>query len=279
MQVIERQLVAKTGAIGDCEDDIVVGEHFAAVIDGSTSKVRRLWEGKTSGKMAALLLADAVRCLAADSTRDQAVRALTFAIEEYYRRHDVYDELWADPKQRLAATLVLYSRYQREVWIVGDGQCMLDGKIFANPMIIDQITSNARALFLESELARGQSVAALRARDQGRDLIVPLLERQALFENVLPVTPYGYGVINGFEVPAAYITTICVDEGATDLVLASDGYPFLHPTLEASEQALKQILVDDPLCIRLFKSTKGVAPGNLSFDDRAFLRLRVQANA
>ena len=41
----------------------------------------------------------------------------------------------------------------------------------------------------------------------------------------------------------------------------------------ASEEALAAVLRDDPLMIRLHVSTKGLAPGALSFDDRSYVRV------
>ena len=58
-------------------------------------------------------------------------------------------------------------------------------------------------------------------------------------------------------------------------VLASDGYPFLHPTLKESEAALARQLADDPQNISSFVATKGLVEGNNSFDDRAYIRLTV----
>ena len=59
-----------------------------------------------------------------------------------------------------------------------------------------------------------------------------------------------------------------------DIILASDGYPFLKPTLAESENALAAQLDSDPLCIRSFKATKGLASGNKSFDDRSYVRFK-----
>ena len=57
--------------------------------------------------------------------------------------------------------------------------------------------------------------------------------------------------------------------------MATDGYPFLCPTLEASEAELARQLADDPLNIGHFQATKACMKGNLSFDDRAYIRFRV----
>lgn len=68
---------------------------------------------------------------------------------------------------------------------------------------------------------------------------------------------------------------INVDEGINELVLASDGYPFLKPTLDESEAMLASQLGNDPLCMNTFKATKGLMAGNKSFDDRSYLRVGI----
>lgn len=60
-----------------------------------------------------------------------------------------------------------------------------------------------------------------------------------------------------------------------EVVLASDGYPFLKPTLAESEAALLHLIAHDPQCIHDFIATKGLVAGNKSFDDRTYIRFRV----
>jgi len=60
------------------------------------------------------------------------------------------------------------------------------------------------------------------------------------------------------------------------LILASDGYPKLFSTLHESENYLRFILKEDPLCYKLYKSTKGLKKGAVSFDDRAFIKARLK---
>ena len=55
--------------------------------------------------------------------------------------------------------------------------------------------------------------------------------------------------------------------------LASDGYPVLKGTLAESERELERIINNDPLCIDLYKATKGVMQGYKSFDDRTYIRI------
>jgi glycerophosphoryl diester phosphodiesterase len=59
-----------------------------------------------------------------------------------------------------------------------------------------------------------------------------------------------------------------------EIVLASDGYPFLCKTLEESEQRLAQQKSEDPLNIGAFKATKAFTKENNSFDDRAYIRFK-----
>ena len=61
-----------------------------------------------------------------------------------------------------------------------------------------------------------------------------------------------------------------------EVVLASDGYPFLEPTLAASEVALAEQIANDPQNIHSFIATKGIVEGNKSFDDRTYIRFSVE---
>lgn len=53
----------------------------------------------------------------------------------------------------------------------------------------------------------------------------------------------------------------------------SDGYPYLKTSLEETEQTLQEILRDDPLFFRKYKSTKGITEGAVSYDDRSYVKL------
>lgn len=78
-----------------------------------------------------------------------------------------------------------------------------------------------------------------------------------------------YAVIDGFEIPTDKVKIL---RAGREVVLASDGYPLLASTLDESEKLLHEQLKNDPLCINSFKATKGLMKGNVSFDDRAYVR-------
>lgn len=59
-----------------------------------------------------------------------------------------------------------------------------------------------------------------------------------------------------------------IPENTKRIILATDGYPLLKPSLEESEEHLANLLKRDPLLFREFKPTKGLIKGHASFDDR-----------
>ena len=86
----------------------------------------------------------------------------------------------------------------------------------------------------------------------------------------------GVGDVDGFAVDEAHIRVITLDFQPWHIVLASDGYPFLCPTLAESEARLAEQREKDPLNIGpAFMATKAFIPGNNSFDDRAFISFTV----
>jgi glycerophosphoryl diester phosphodiesterase len=84
-----------------------------------------------------------------------------------------------------------------------------------------------------------------------------------------------YAAIDGFAIPADGITVQKIPHTITTVVLASDGYPFLRASLVESEHALADLLQRDPLLFQAYKSTKGLVRGNMSFDDRAYVKVQL----
>ena len=84
----------------------------------------------------------------------------------------------------------------------------------------------------------------------------------------------GYSVVDGFHIPRQHVRVITLDFRPWEIVLATDGYPFLCTTLEESERRLSQQRQIDPLNIGGFQATKAFHPDNESFDDRAYVRFK-----
>ncbi len=275
----EQLLIAKTGNDDDCEDAIYTGPHFVAVIDGATSRTERRWGGKTGGRIAAELLCASFDQLPREASAYEAVDIFTDAVNTLYKHYGVLDVVRCDPVQRAVASFVAVSLWRKEIWFVGDCQCLLDNILACNHTHVkevDDIIANARSLFLEAEIAQGKTIEALLQHDTGRDFVLPLIKQQMHFQNNPSTGQYWYAVLDGFSVPHEGICIQSLPVDIETIVLASDGYPYLKDSLAASEQVLEELLQDDPLLFRKYKSTKGLLKGAISFDDRAYVRLRVR---
>lgn len=260
----------------DCEDLIHFSEDFVAVIDGYTSKTDRRWDGQTGGRAAAKIVDKVFSMMPNDCTAHEAVELMTKMIQDAYRKFKVTDVVKSDPKQRMAAFFAAISLSRSELWIVGDCQALLGKQIVTRHKIVDQVLANVRALKLELEILKGATIDQLRQNDKGREFIMPLLEEQSRLQNNPAAGEYWYPIIDGFPVPDEGIIVKPIPDNIDSVVLATDGYPNLKDSFKESEDALKEILNNDPLLFREYISTKGVSKGNVSFDDRAFVKVKLE---
>ena len=90
--IIESFVMGKTGRADECEDVIVIGEHFYAVIDGVTSKFPVTYEGKSAGRYCAEILPDAIAALDKDADAVSAFKSLDSAIGKAYGDREITQE-------------------------------------------------------------------------------------------------------------------------------------------------------------------------------------------
>ncbi|MEZ4775428.1 MAG: hypothetical protein R3D00_19745 [Bacteroidia bacterium] len=268
MKLIERFLQGKTGRAEDCEDFLVFSENFAAVIDGVTAKSPEM---AGSGRVAAEILSNVIENLPETISWEDCLARLTEAIFQHYEKTGIADNARHNPRLRMGASAVIFSVARSEIWLMGDCQCLVNDVYFDNPTSIDNIMSEARAMYNHIALQSGKTPESLAESDPGREFISPLLQSQSLLQNNPTAGEFAFFVIDGFEPLKNLVKVISVQKG-DEVVLASDGYPRLFSTLDASEKYLRELITHDPLLISLYKSTKGVKKGNISFDDRAYLR-------
>lgn len=261
MQIIEQHLQGKHSA-ETCEDGIVTTDSYVAVIDGSTSKTPlQVCPGRSNGRTAMLAIAGYIRSARPGLSLAAFCDGLTACIRSIYETSAMdMERLRCTPEERLTASVIVYSLVRREVWMIGDCQCLVDGVLYTNEKPYEAQLAAER-----SRLAKAMNLR-IGEEDSARKAILPALLEAMKGQN------RDYAVVDGFPIPMDKVKVIPVGEGS-EIVLASDGYPFLKPTLKESEEALARQLQADPLCIRTFKATKGVRPGNQSFDDRAYIRL------
>lgn len=269
MEIIEQSITPKTAAAKP-EDGIVATNDFIAVIDGSTSKspTRISW-WRSNGRYCMELISKYVRHMAKETTVDAFCKGVTACVAKHYKRSQM-ERLTEHPEERMAASCVVYSRLQRQIWMVGDCQCLIGGQLYDNPKPYERPIAEERAETARRLIGSGEAtVESLRLNDMAREAILPRLIAAMREQNK------SYAVVDGFHIPMSKVRVVTLDFRPWQIVLASDGYPFLKPTLAESEAALKKQAEDDPLNIGAFKATKGFAIGANSFDDRSYIRFKV----
>ena len=297
MDIIESSIIGKKSPEA-CEDGMVVTDDFIAVIDGSTSKTpKHLNPDMKNGKYAMMLISEYIREeLKADASVDDFCQGVTaYIYNKVYEKLGVEERLKEHPEERLTASAILYSRTRNEVWMVGDCQAIIDGKLYENGKPYEEKIARKRVELIE------QGLSPAEARKQ----IEPLL-----IKAMLSGQNQTYTVIDGFPVYREGVKVVSVSDSSSvqdsvsssdscsvqdpvscsgsasasdtipssssEIVLASDGYPFLKPSLAASEAALAEQIANDPQNIHSFIATKGIVEGNKSFDDRTYIRFSVE---
>ena len=294
MQIIEQTLVAKNPK-AKSEDGIVVTADFIAVIDGSTSKSQyRHSLLRSNGRYAMQLVSRYIRRMPKTTTCPQFLSGVTAYVRKHYRK-SMLSRLAEHPEDRLTCSVVVFSRVCRELWMVGDCQALIipdgqatgaDGKGTAdggqtsdtklqmtwldNPKPAEAELAAMRAAEVRRQLAEGKTVDDLLRNDTARPTIIPRMLETMRQQNIT------YSVVDGFPIAAQHVRTIALDFRPWQVVLASDGYPFLCPTLADSERRLRQQREEDPLNIGpAFQATKAFHPDYNSFDDRSYIRFCV----
>lgn len=275
-QEIERSVVAKVPGTG--ADVIATSASFAAVIDGATVSSPCRCCGRRAGALAADAIARVIETLDADSDLPHFLELVQRRLVRATADLDCAGDGWV-------ASAAVYADSRREVWLIGDATALVNGHAYRMTKRVDQVAAEFRSVVDRAAIAAGSSHDDLRADDVGRSAIRPLLIRQHSFRNNLGAEDLAFAALGPEPTPVDLCGVVSVTRGAHradtadgegstgEVVLASDGYPVLLPTLAASESALAGRLAADPLMIAEPPETKGVEPDAASFDDRAYLRL------
>lgn len=293
MKIIESSIIGKKSPEA-CEDGMVVTDDFIAVIDGSTSKTpKHLNPDMKNGRYAMMLISEYIQEeLKADASADEFCQGVTaYIYNKVYEKLGVEERLKEHPEERLTASAILYSRTRNEVWMVGDCQAIIGGKLYENGKPYEEKIARKRVELIE------QGLSPAEARKQIEPLLIKaMLSGQNQTYTVIDGFPiYREGVkvvsvsdfcsvqnsVSSSDSCSVQDTVSCSDSASasdtipsssSEIVLASDGYPFLKPTLAASEAALAEQIANDPQNIHSFIATKGIVEGNKSFDDRTYIR-------
>lgn len=266
MEILEQQLIGKKSQ-ETCEDGIVITTHHLAVIDGSTSKTNRsILPGVRNGRLAMLLATQSIEGLPAQATCEEFCQRVTELFAATYESHHYpNDFILEHPEERLTCSAAIFSVSRREVWMIGDCQCLIDGIFYDNPKPMEDANAAKRIAYIREHHL---SESSIREHDEGRDHIINDIIASMHLQNKT------FSVIDGTPVFIKGVRCISA-ENAHEIVLATDGYPFLYPTLAKSEAVLQNLLLKDPCCLEIYQATKACMKGQQSFDDRAYLRFNI----
>lgn len=287
MKIIESSIIGKKSPEA-CEDGMVVTDDFIAVIDGSTSKTpKHLNPDMKNGRYAMMLISEYIREeLKADASVDDFCLGVTaYIYNKVYEKLGVEERLKEHPEERLTASAILYSRTRNEVWMVGDCQAIIDGKLYENGKSYEQEIARKRVELIEQGLSPAEArkqiePLLIKAMLSGQNQTYTVIDGFPIYREGVKVVSVSASSSVQDSVPASDSVPCSDSASASDtipsssseIVLASDGYPFLKPTLAASEAALAEQIANDPQNIRSFIATKGIVEGNKSFDDRTYIR-------
>jgi len=273
MLIIEQYVEGKTGNAGQCEDEIAVNEHFIAAIDGVTNKSTFSFQSKSPGRIAVELIREAILNMNPKIDAAGALKEINRHIRDWYKSHNLLESMQEKNEERCGASYVLFSAFRKELWFVGDCQALVNGKAIQPQKQADKIFSDLRALIIHAELAQGKTEEELLQRDTSRERILDLLRFQTKLQNTSHKSEFAYYIVDGFDWdPALGLLVVPVDKPQGEIALASDGYTRLFPSLKETEAFLAEQLLEDPLCYKQLRSTKGRYNNNVSFDDRCYIR-------
>lgn len=280
MNILEQHIVGKSGE-RQCEDAYAITDNFIVIADGSTSKsnLTPLEHDLTHGQIAARTVCDFVKTCAPDIDVTSFCEKVTATLRRQYkifRPELTMQHFAAYPEDRFTCSAIIYSLYRQEIWMIGDCHCLIINKkgltpaYYDNPKPMEAILAARRAEIIKKLLADGMTIDEIRKDDQGRAAIIADLKESMKAQN------HEYAVIDGFAIPMKKVKVISTHD-ASELILASDGYPKLFSSLSESESYLQEILCKDPLLINKYQATKCWHPNNASFDDRCYVRISLKS--
>lgn len=276
MKIIEKLIFGKSKNQDLCEDIIFQSNDFVAIIDGATSKSAITFNGNSTGKQSALLIENALFTLPKDSTKENTAKHITNYIYNFYLTNNHLIKIEEAPLNKCTSSAIIYSNHLKEIWFFGDCQCLIDNKHYTDNKLIDEVAYRTRSIIVGSLLKKGHTIDSLLENDISRTSIMEILKNQQAYQNIsLSESPYGYVCFDGFDIPTNDVKTIKVPNDAKTIVLASDGYPAIFPSLAESEKYLQHIKDVDPLCYKINPSTKGFQKELNSFDDRSFISFHI----
>ena len=253
-----------------CEDGLFYNDHYLAVFDGATDKSGKTYDGKKGGRVSRDIIQDIFQNLPPNTEKEEILKRINDKYQEFYTANKDID-FAKEPVNRPTATLIWYNLDKNELVAIGDSKARIDGKAYNDEeKLVDTLNSALRVKVIDELKLSDEQI---RENDLGRYYILPLLQRQAEFQNN-PEAPaaFQFWAIDGFPIPHDKLRVWQFDKAPEVIELSSDGYEIYPPeaSVASYEKTLREQLAADPMRIK-HPSTKGISKDNYSFDDRAVL--------
>ncbi|WP_455648066.1 hypothetical protein [Lonepinella koalarum] len=253
-----------------CEDGLFFNEHYLAVFDGATDKSGKKYDGKKGGRVSRDIIQEVFQNLPPNADKKDILEQINQKFKEFYAKYPDID-FANNPLFRPTATLIWYDFNKNELIAIGDSKARIDGINYNDqPKYVDVLNSALRVQILQDLKLTNEQIAE---NDLGRFYIMPLLQRQSEFQNNVDAPKaFQYWAIDGFDIPTEELKVWKFDKTPKVIELSSDGYE-TYPkdaTIASYEEQLEKELKEDPMRVK-YPSTKGVAKGNYTFDDRAVI--------
>lgn len=266
MQILEEFTHGKRNNKTLNEDGYFYNSHYVAVIDGVTNKSKTtIWAPSTGVQARKKLLLS----LSHADYKFTALQMYQFLNECLKTEYEDIQFFCTHPNDRLQVNCIIYSSYRKEIWFFGNCHCLVDNVYYSNIKKIDTLLAELRSfVYQANQLAKITPLT----KDPGRKAILPFLDLEKNLANTS--SEYGYLVLDGIGNMPKKIKILSVSQAKT-IVLASDGYPILKPSLVESEQCLINLKKTDPQLINTYKATKGFNSHFDSFDDRTYIKFNI----
>lgn len=138
------------------DDGIFIGENFAAVFDGVSTKSAIVKDGKKI-RIADIII-EAMKTIdsknaptfAKELTLNEFLQIINMYIKKYCHENSI-----SLKDYKLESTGAIYSKYHNQIWLVGDCRAVYDGKTVENELKVDDLYTEMRMEVLKALFREG----------------------------------------------------------------------------------------------------------------------------
>jgi hypothetical protein len=255
------------------EDRVHVGQHFVAVIDGSSAA--QPLGGRAGGIVAAEVVDEVLSGLSPEASIVEFADTTREAFALVAASHKTMSPY---------AAAVVWSRRRAEIWRIGDCPFALDGR-----WNIQDLFPHERAFFtFRRMMLAGYSANRRKAGEEpGQGLATATADCLAMNKQWVNAgdEAFAYGMLDEQPVPARFLEVFPVPATTREIMLASDGAvvsvdgqrgPRNVAEMLAGIAAVKR---EDPNCVERFLYWRGFLAGATHLDDTTLVRIALRKSA